>query len=567
MRHGAPARQDRCEREEADEGRTPKPVHVEKCRGRVAGQACEPCSSTDNISATFTAQERPLLPFAFVLLLSWLAASPAVPAGAQSAFPQVDPAVLHAYRLLHDGDHGAAQREFERLVAARPHALPARFGLLRVLDARASLAPVLLPDFERQLDRFFVDAEARYDRNADDAEVTFYLAHVLLLRARYKVEHDKGMWGAARDGARAKRLSEAYVRRHPEHVDGMLALGIYNYYVEIAPAFSRFIRAFLFLPSGDRAEGLKQIERVHAEGVMFRYEAGIFLMEIYSTLEGRVGDASRLGQRMAAEYPGNPLVHFELAQLYASPSLEDFTRAAAEYEGVMAREDKRPGEPRPARYQARHGLASVRLQQWRVDEAIRLLTATIDQAPAEPVWVMPTFLLRRGNYRALLGEPAADQDARRVRADKRWHVWHKNADEQLAWIRQRRAVETTVYAALIPGNRLVAERRWDEAAAAYAAVARDHPGDAQVRYRRAHLRFARGDHAGAAPEFAAVAQLRTAPGWLRAQALLHVGRVHDLAGRRTEAMRTYERVADTFERESAAFAARIGIVTPYKRSS
>jgi tetratricopeptide (TPR) repeat protein len=484
---------------------------------------------------------------------------------AQSAFPQLDPAVQRAYRFLHDADHRAAQHEFERLVATRPHDLPARFGLLRVLDARASLAPALLPDFERQLERFIVDAEARYGRSADDAEATFYLAHVLLLRARYRVQHDKGIWGAARDGARAKRVSESYVRRHPQHVDGMLALGIYNYYVEIAPAFVRFIRTFLFLPSGDRAEGLRQIERVHAEGELFRYDAGIFLMEIYSTLEGRVGDASRIGQRMAADYPGNPQVHFELAELYAGPALEDYTRAAAEYEGAMAREEKRPGEPRPARYQARQGLASVRLQQWRVDDAIRLLAATIDRAPGEPVWVMPAFLLRRGNYRALLGDPAAPQDAQRVRAEQRWQAWHKYADEQLVWIQRRRGAETLVYAALIPGNRLVAERRWDEAAAAYAAVARDHSGDAQVRYRQAYLRFARGDHAAAVPEFVAVSQQRAAPVWLKAQALLYVARAHDVAGRRAEAIRTYERVVEAYERENAAFAARIGIVTPYTR--
>jgi tetratricopeptide (TPR) repeat protein len=231
----------------------------------------------------------------------------------------------------------------------------------------------------------------------------------------------------------------------------------------------------------------------------------------------------------------------------------------------MIREDKRPGEPRPARYQARQGLAAVRQQQWRIDDAIALLTSTIDQQPGEPIWVMPSFLLRRGNYRALRGDPGAEEDARRVRATGRWPTWHKSADEQLAWMQRRRGAEAAVYAALIPGNRLVVERRWDEAAAAYAAVARDHPGNLQVRFRLAHLRFVRGDHAGAAPEFSAIAQSRDAPAWLKAQSLLHVGRVHDLAGRRAEAVQAYERVVDQYEREGAANAARLGIVAPYTR--
>ena len=497
----------------------------------------------------------------FVLVLAF-----AAPVTAQPAFPQADEAVLQAYRLLHDSDHLGAQREFEHLVAARPQDLPARFGLVRVLDTRANLAPVMLPEFERHLDRFMVDVEARYGRNEHDAEAAFYLAHALVIRARYRVRHDKGMWAAARDGARAKRISEAYVKRHPGHVDGMLALGIYNYYVEIAPAFVRFIRTFLFLPSGNRAEGLQQMERVHTQGVLFRYDAGLILMEAYSTFEGRTADGLRIGERMTRDYPGNPQVHFELAQLYAGPAVEDLGRAAAEYKGVLAREEKRPGEPRPARYQARQGLASVRQQQWRIEDAIALLTAIIDRQPTDPVWVMPTFLLRRGNYRVLIGDPAAGADAQRVRADARWQSWHKDADEQLAWIKRWTGPETTVYTRLLAGNRFAADRRWDEAAAAYAAVARDHPGHPQVRYRIAHLRFQRGDHEGAAPEFAALSQLRDAPIWLKAQALLYLGRSHDLAGRRAEAVRTYQRVVDTYERENASFAARIGIITPYKRA-
>lgn len=467
--------------------------------------------------------------------------------------------------MLHDSDHSGAQRAFERLVAARPQDLPARFGLLRVLDARARLTPTLLPEFERHLERFMVDVEARYGRNAEDAEAAFYLANGLVVRARYKFENDKGTWGAARDGARAKRISDAYVKRHPEHADGLLALGIYNYYVEIAPTFMRVLRTFLFLPSGNRAEGLKQIERVHAQGVLFRYDAGLILTDIYAMFEGRVADGVRVGEQMTRDYPGNPEVHFELAGLYASPAIDDLGRAAAEFEGVLAREEKRPGEVRPARYQARQGLAAIRQQQWRIDDAIALLTPTIDQQPGDPIWVMPSYLLRRGNYRALLGDPAAGDDARRVRATGRWQDWHKGADEQLTWLQRRSGAETTVYAALIPGNRLVAERRWDEAASAYAAVSRDHSGNVQVRYRLAYLRFARGDYAGAAPEFTAISQARDAPAWLKAAALLHVGRAHDLAGRRADAVRTYERVVSQYEREGAAYGARLGIVAPYIR--
>jgi len=92
------------------------------------------------------------------------------------------------------------------------------------------------------------------------------------------------------------------------------------------------------------------------------------------------------------------------------------------------------------------------------------------------------------------------------------------------WIERRRASgESATYVALIGGNRLAAEHRWEEAAAAYEAVRRDHPDDPQVKYRIAALQFARGETERAAPAFAALADSK-APDWIKAQALLHLGR-------------------------------------------
>ena len=90
---------------------------------------------------------------------------------------------------------------------------------------------------EERLDAVIDLADRRYGKNDQDAEALFYLAQAHMLRATYRFEHDKGMWGAARDGARSKRLADAYIKRHPEHGDAYFALGAYNYYVEIAPAF------------------------------------------------------------------------------------------------------------------------------------------------------------------------------------------------------------------------------------------------------------------------------------------------------------------------------------------
>ena len=492
------------------------------------------------------------------LVLSWcgpLLASP------------VDDDVLAAYQRFFRGDKDAAAREFERLVAAHPGHLPARFGRVVTLKDRLSSGnPSLEGEFERQIDALIADAEARHSRSATDDEALFYLANAHFVRAAYRYDHDKGMWGAARDGARSKRLADVYVKRRPEHGDAYFMLGAYNYYVEIVPSFVKLIRPLLFLPSGNRVEGLKQIERAYAQGSIFSFQAGVMLMEIYGSFEGRPADGVRTGEQLAQKYPENPQVQFQLAELYVGPTVEDYAGAAAQYEKVIASESRR-SETRDALYRAQLGLASALAQQWRQDESIRVLSATIDRKPSTPAWVLPSFLLRRANYRALAADAGAIDDVKRVLAEpSRWKEQQKGADSLQKWIATRRANgDEAVYAALLRGNRLVAERKWDDAAAAYEAVRRDRPNDPQVRYRLVQLQFARGDFAGASASAAALAANPAAPAWVKAQSLLIVARADDLAGRREAAIRSYRRIVDDYEKEGAAWAAKVGLVTPYRR--
>jgi Tetratricopeptide repeat len=495
----------------------------------------------------------------FRVLCSFLVAATLFPASAA----QDD--VYAGYQQFHRGDVEGATRELHALLAANPGRLDVRFGLIRILDHQTDNNHVLEPEFEKQIDAFIADTETRYGRSETDDEALFYLANAYLLRAAYRVDHDKGTWGAARDGARSKRYIDIYVKRHPEHGDAYLALGTYNYYVEIAPALIKFIRPLLFLPAGDRAGGLKQLERAYTEGSLFSYQAGMLLMEIYGTYEGRAADGIRVGEQLASRYPENPDVQFALADLYFAPGSEDYGKAAAQYERVIASESRRP-QARGVLYRARFGLASAMTEQWRLEDAIGAVSVTIDANPPQPDWAMPMSLLRRSNLRALAGDPAAAEDARRVLAEPKWSARHKAADGLLKWIDARRASgEAAIFTALVRGNRLAAEKRWDEAAAAYEPVRRDHPNDPQVRYRLASLQFARGDAAGASAAAAALSNDRAASSSIRAQSLLIVARAQDLAGQREPAKKTYQRIVDDYEHENAAWPARVGLITPYRR--
>jgi tetratricopeptide (TPR) repeat protein len=475
-------------------------------------------------------------------------------------------AVYAGYMRLYGGEREGSFTDFKALHARDPLALPSWFGMLMAHEISIALDDSLSASFEQGIAQFLDHADQRYSRSHADAEALFYLAQGYLLRSTYRIEHDKGVFGAARDAAKAKGYADTYIKAHPEHGDAYLALGLYNYYVDIAPNFIKVLRVLLFLPSGSRVDGLKQLERAAREGSLFGPLAGAALAEIYGALEGRPDEAIAIGERLVHRFPGNADMRLNLAQAYLHPIIESYDKAALQYSAVMDRASGPSAEHVQQRCRATLGFANLRRSQWRLEEAIAILTPVINQNVAKPVWVAPTFLLRRANYRALLNDPDAIADVRRVLADKTAGSYRKAADRQVAFIGGRRkTAEATIYALLIPGNRLVVEHRWEEARVVYDSVAAAHSGDWQVRYRRAYLEFARGNYDTAAKGFnEIVAASARMPSWLKATAMLNLAYTHDIAGRRADAVTVYKTIVDRYENEAASGAARVGLISPYR---
>jgi tetratricopeptide (TPR) repeat protein len=497
-----------------------------------------------------------------ILALGVLAA--AAPARAQS--PAADP-IQEGYRLLYSGEKGAAVRHFDDLLTARPDDLPARYGWLMAERPRLNDA-ARRPAFEKALDAFITLADKRYDKSSQDAEALFYLAQSHLMRGEYRFSYDKGMFGAARDGANAKSCIETYIKQHPENGDAYFVLGMYNYYVDILPTFAHFMRFLLFLPGGNRVEGLKQIERAAAQGPLFGPIAKTILLDIYSSLEGRGTDAVTVGEQLQRQFPTNDELAFKVAGIYAGPLVEDRARAAVVYQGIL---DRRRGDKSTewagSQYNAILGLANLRRDEWRIDEAIAMLAPTIDAKVGTPDWVLPQFLIRRASYRAVLNDPAAGEDAQRVLNDPQLGQGRVGATNVLKQIEDRKASgEAVAVASLVPGNRLVAEGKWDEAQRAYEPLRARDPQNPWIRYRLAFLDFSRGRTDAALPVFTALsAGGKIVAENIRAQSLLHIGRIHDLAGRRADARKAYQKVVDDFPKLAAASTAKVGLITPYHR--
>jgi tetratricopeptide (TPR) repeat protein len=487
---------------------------------------------------------------------------------ASGARAQPSDSIEAGYRVVYDGRPEEARSQFDRLREGRA-SLPPWFGSLFATIHALDYDEALTTDFERSLDRFIEEASNRHARSEHDVEALFYLAQGLLLRSTYRVTHDKGMWGAARDAARSKRLTEQYLEQHPEHGDAYAALGLYNYFVGIAPNYVKVLRVLLFLPPGNREQGLAQLQRAAKDGNFLAPFTQTALAEIYSSFEGRPRDAIPLAEAYLRRYPNSAEVRLNLASMFMDPRLEQFAAAENTFNAVLATAMGDTPRHISHRYSALAGLAGLRRAQWRLEEAIDMLDTAIAENPAKPRWIVPALLVRRGNYKMLVNDPSAQRDADRVLADPEMKRWHRPARQLLTSIEtRRRNNEGPVYAALIPGNRLVAADRFDEARRAYADVAARHPSDWQVRYRLAYLEFAKGDFESAATALQVIvgasAQM---PDWIKANALLYLAYTHDLAGRRDQAIKLYRRIVDKYNEEGVAGLARSGLVAPYQGPS
>ena len=99
---------------------------------------------------------------------------------------------------------------------------------------------------------------------------------------------------AARDGKRIHDALQQAIKLDPSLGDAYFGLGLYHYYAAIAPRAARILSALLFLPGGDRAGGLKEMEQTRSKGMLLRGEADYQLHLIYLWYERQPTTALRL---------------------------------------------------------------------------------------------------------------------------------------------------------------------------------------------------------------------------------------------------------------------------------
>jgi tetratricopeptide (TPR) repeat protein len=167
----------------------------------------------------------------------------------------------------------------------------------------------------------------------DTAEMQFYAGMGDALQARMY-----GLRGETRNAARAgvharERLLRA-VALDPELADAYLGLGLYNYYADTLSAVARVLRFFMGIPGGTKQEGIEQLQRAIAEGVLTPPEARFYLAILLHNYDQKYEQALQIAGPLADKYPSNPLFQIIRGDLYAKLGRRELAaesyRAAAE---------------------------------------------------------------------------------------------------------------------------------------------------------------------------------------------------------------------------------------------
>jgi len=440
---------------------------------------------------------------------AWIVASTLFPALAVTSTADAPVAVSDdraAYlECLHDGRFSAA---VEKNASGKDDAERRFFAAFitywrLVFDDDNTKLQALL---DHQLETVVSAAEAA----ARDGTGTPFLwggnGHLLLGQLR---AWEKRPMAAAFEAKKAKRALETAVTNGAAAPDAYFGLGTYNYMADALPGFVKGLRALLFIPPGNKARGLEQLETAARESRFFAFEARVLLVTIYANRhEKQYARAIEQRDRLIAQAPDT------VASLYASARLDI---SLGRNDAAIAALDR----------------ASRRAGRFRDVDPVVLRSIDLLRARAEFGALRPD--LAGETARAALASgaglsPSIHQDLTQIVA----------ASERLAqgvdWSALPDAAATADAAAAIE---------------AYAGSKPDRPmlallaGDANLRAGRATQ----------ASEWLERASSSNLPPAAKAGCQLRQGQAADLLGQRAKALEFYKRAAETpgFSAKDAAF--------------
>jgi tetratricopeptide (TPR) repeat protein len=400
--------------------------------------------------------------------------------------------------------------------------------------------------FAAAADAAIAAADAWTIREPDRAEAWFYLAAAYAPLVQWRVVRGDRL-AAARDGNKIRAALERALTLDATLHDAKFGIGLYHYYADVASATAKIVRFLLFLPGGNRTQGLREMLEARDQGELLQGEADFQLHWLYLWYEQQPERALALLGTLDARYPTNPIFLQRIAEVQ-DEYFHDYPASAASWTALLER--AQTGDVNAAALaavNARLGLGVELDAMFETDRALEQFEAVVDSEPTQPHDGRARAHLLLGAAHDRLGHrtlavaaydraarlaPSPDVNGIRTRA-------------RAASRRRPDATNATAYQLSIAGLRALEGDDRQRAVSLLARAAALSPDDLVIAYRYSRALQAIGDVATAQSIRERVIAARpAAPAIVLSSAYVDAAAISEREGAHERARAQYQRALD-----------------------
>jgi len=262
-----------------------------------------------------------------------------------------------------------------------------------------------------ELDRAIAICDEALDKSDSDPLYRYYRGRAYLGKAQINTL-TRSYWGAGRSASKGKGDLEKYLKIVPDNPDAQGDLGAFLYFADTLPGVIKLVSKLLFIPGGDREEGLRLLYHASTQPGVFQIDYQIAVAAIDLLFEGRLEQGVDAMLALADRYPYYTRLiepFGVLAPLYPR-RLREFQRIEDKtVERRLARGDESIDWNLIKRLHLHRAYANMFFGSPKT--AVLELTTLIENPPARPDWMLPLAIINRGHLYAKRDDTEAAREA------------------------------------------------------------------------------------------------------------------------------------------------------------
>ena len=256
-----------------------------------------------------------------------------------------DSLVITGIKQIYNIQFDDADKTFHKIIADYPNHPAGKFFIAMIdwwkilIDTDSEQRDEL---FYKKIEDVVDQCDDILDKDPDNMDALFFKGGAIGFRGRLSAMRENWL-SAADDGREALPLVERAAEIAPDNVDVQLGFGIYNYYAAVIPEKHPVVKPLmLFLPSGDKQLGIKQLKNIAKNGKYTKYEATYFLMSLYYGYENNIGESEKYALKLTGNFPNNPVFERWIARIVSKKG--NLAASDSIYKSILWKADnKYPG--------------------------------------------------------------------------------------------------------------------------------------------------------------------------------------------------------------------------------